>query len=222
MMRRIAVLMLGVLGGLPAAGVAGSLDLRVGGFLPRANSNLFSDDNELYTVDKSAWRGFTGGAEYSFSISDNVELGFHLDGYDRTVHTSYRDFVRENGREIQQSLKLTIVPLGVSLRFVPWSGRDVITPYAAVGADIVFYRYEEFGDFIDFDSLDVIEDAFISEGAAPSFHVAGGVRVPLGHDFRLTGEVRYQWAQADMADDFRGNKLDLSGVSATVGFGLRF
>jgi hypothetical protein len=221
MMRRIVVVMLGVLGAVPAVSWAGSLELRGGIFVPRADSNLFRDDSELYTVEKSDWKGFTGGAEYSFQIAEHVELGFHLDGYSRTVHTSYRDFVRENGREIQQSLKLTLVPLGVSLRFVPISGRS-ITPYATVGADVVFYSYEEFGDFVNFDTLDVVDDSFISEGVAPGFHVAGGIRIPVGHDFRMTGEVRYQWAKADMADDFRGNKLDMNGLSATVGFNLRF
>jgi hypothetical protein len=222
MMRRIVVMVIGLLAAIPAAGVAGTLDLRAGAFFPKADSNLFRDDSELYTVDKSDWRGFTGGAEYSFNVGDNVELGFHVDGYGRTVHTSYLDFVTESGREIQQSLKLTIVPMGVSLRFVPIRGRRALTPYATVGADLVFYSYEEFGDFVDFETSEIFEDAFISEGVAPGFHVAGGLRVPVGDDFRVTGEVRYQWAKADMGDDFRGNEIDMSGLSATVGLSLRF
>jgi len=52
--------------------------------------------------------------------------------------------------------------------------------------------------------------------------------VPIGHDFSVVGEVRYQWAKTDMGDDFRAqepglvNRLDLGGVSGTVGFLIRF
>jgi hypothetical protein len=222
--RPIAVIILGLLA-LPAATArAGSLDARVGAFFPRAESNLFDDDAELYTVENSDWRGISGGIEYSGRLVPNVEFGLHLDGYGRTVHTSYRDFVRESGREITQSLKLNIVPLGLSVRLVPTSRRASFAPYVAAGVDLYYWRYEEFGDFVDFDDPDlpVIGDAFVSEGVAPGFHVAAGLRVPLNRDFSLTGEVRYNIAKDDMGDDFRGNRIDLGGVNATLGVHIRF
>src|SRR5262245_65338744 len=58
---------------------AGSLDLRVGGFFPRAESSLFLDDASLYTVDpRSDFDGWYGGAEYSMKIHDYIELGIHV------------------------------------------------------------------------------------------------------------------------------------------------
>ncbi len=220
-----ASLTLGLLAGVPASGLAGGIELRAGGFLPRAQSNLFSDVSELYNVDKKDWAGGTGGVEFSMKLVPNLELGFHVDGYNRTLEdTHYRLYTRENDREIFQTLELSIVPVGVSLRLVPTSRHAPIAPYAAVGVDLLYYRYEEYGDFIDFRSpgLDVGSDAFISEGVAPGFHVAGGLRVPIGHDFAITGEVRYQWAKTDMQDDFRENRIDLSGAAATVGVLFRF
>ena len=202
---------------------ASGLDLRLGASFPRADSNLFRDDSELYTVDKSDWRGFTGGAEFAWGLGDRFELGVHLDGYGRSIDTEYRDFERESGRPITQNLRLTSVPLGFTVRFVP-GGRHGITPYIGGGADVVFYEYEEFGDFIDFEDPDlpVINDDFISRGAIPGAHVVGGLRLPINHDFSITGEVRYLWAKGNMNDDFRGNKLDLTGPSATVGVHLTF
>ena len=103
---------------------AGNLDIRVGGFFPRAESSLFFDDASLYTIDpKSDFDGWYGGAEYSMKIADNFELGFHVDGYGNSEDTVYRDYVRPDDREIFQTLELDIVPVGMSLRFGPTSRR---------------------------------------------------------------------------------------------------
>jgi hypothetical protein len=230
MRRVLAVLIAGVAigAGLPTSAAAGGLDLRIGGFKPTADSTLFRDDSELYTVDKGDWVGVFGGAEYSFNVAENFELGFHVDGYGRTIDTNYRDFTRPSGREITQSLKLETVPIGMTLRFVARPGRGVVTPYVGVGADLVYWNYEEFGDFIDFDApgQPVIADHFRADGTAPGFHAVAGLRVPVSYDFSIVGEVRYLWMKDDMGGDFgsyRGdNKLDLAGGSATLGVNIRF
>ena len=202
---------------------AGGLDLRAGAFFPRADSNLFADDSELYTVEKNDWRGFSGGAEYSFNLGPQVELGFSVDGYGRTIDTEYRDFTRSGDRPINQTLKLTTAPVGVTLRFVP-GGSHRATPYVGVGADLVYYEYEEFGDFIDFDDPDlaIIADDFIDSGTAGGFHAVAGLRIPINHDFSITAEGRYLWAKKNMGEDFRGNKIDLGGPSAFVGVHISF
>jgi opacity protein-like surface antigen len=229
MRRTIAFMTWGALAVLPSASFAGNLDVRLGAFFPNADSVLFHDDAVLYQKDgrpleTSDWIGLAGGVSYNARIARNIELGFALDGYGRTVHTSYRDYVTETGREINQSLKLSIVPLGVSLRFVPTSRRARIAPFILVGGDFIFYTYEEFGDFIDFDVPDtpVISDSFRSEGFQPGFHVGGGLRVSVSDDIGLVGEYRYQYAKDDMGDDFIGNRIDLSGSMVTLGVNIRF
>lgn len=209
---------------LPVESHAAGLELRLGGFQPQARSNLFDDTAELFGTRDRDWRGVTGGVEYAMGLGERAELGFHLDGYSRTLDTSYRDFTRESGDEIRQSLRLDVVPLGATLRFVPLGRGARLSPYVAVGADVFFYRYEEWGDFIDFytDDLEISPDAFVSEGAAAGFHLAAGLRVPVSHDFSVTGEVRHQRAKADMNDDFRLNRVDLGGTQVTLGVHLRF
>ncbi len=209
---------------------AGGLDIRLGAFIPRASSNLFLDDEELYFVQKSDWTGFTGGAEYNHVLVDNVELGIHVDGYSRTLDTSYRDFVRPDGSEIYQTLKLNIVPFGLTVRLVPTGKRTKIAPYVGGGVDLFYWKYEEWGDFIDFfdPELPVYYDEFLSDGVTFGFHATGGVRFYLNRDFALVAEGRYQWAEADMGDDFAPNepglvnRIDLSGASVTFGLHVRF
>jgi opacity protein-like surface antigen len=226
-MRRVAVV--AALGALACAAApmrasAGGLDLRAGAFFPTADSNLFDDQNELFGTTKSDWRGFTGGAEYSFNVAEHVEVGLHVDGYGKQLDTAYVDFERPSGRLIEQTLKLTTVPTGATLRFVANPGRGRFTPYVGGGIDVVYYEYEEFGDFIDFfdDDLPVRSDDFIDTGAAFGAHAVAGLRFPIGDDFSIVAEGRYLWAKKDMGDDFRDNEIDLGGPSATIGINLRF
>jgi hypothetical protein len=227
MRRAIAVLALGVAVLWAGEASAGSLELRGGAFFPRANTgarnDLFVDDSVLYMVEKSDWVGFTGGAKYYFKLVNNVELGFGVDGYSRSVDTAYRDFTTSTNRDILQTLHFTVVPTSVTLRLIP-TKRGAIAPFLGVGGDVYYWKYEEYGDFIDFDrpGKPIVSDYFFSDGAAWGFHVTGGIRVPIGDDFSLVAEGRYQWAKADMGDDFYGNKIDLSGASATLGVSIRF
>jgi hypothetical protein len=209
---------------------AGGLDARLGAFIPNANSNLFLDDESLYFVSKGDWVGFTGGVEYNHVLARNVELAVHVDGYGRTLDTSYRDWTRPDGSEIFQTLRLQIVPFGVTVQFVPTSKRAKVAPFIGGGADLFYYKYEEFGDFIDFwdPDLPVYADHFISHGVTFGFHATGGVRFYLNRDFALVVRGNYQWAEADMGGDFspnepgQVNRLDLSGASVTFGLHIRF
>jgi opacity protein-like surface antigen len=212
----------------PLVSEAGSLDMRVGGFFPRLESNLWVDDSILYQkdgefIEKSDWYNAIGGLQYNHELGDMIEVGLSTDFFQRTLQTSYRDFVGESGREIQQTLKFNMVPVGVQIKIGP-TRRGKIAPYIAAGGDMVFYTYEEFGDFIDFDtpSNPIIPDSFRSEGTAFGFHGAAGIKVPIGDDFSIVGEGRYLWAKDDMSEDFRGNEIDLSGWMATIGVNLRF
>lgn len=228
-MRRASVVMAVLFAGsLAASAEAGSLDLRGGGFFPRADSNLFVDDAELYQrngrlLETSDWYNGIGGFQFNQAVAPLVELGFSVDFYQRTLQTSYRDFVTDSGREILQTLQLNMAPMAVQVRLGP-TRRGQISPYIAVGGDLIYYEYEEYGDFVDFDDPQhpIYPDSFISQGVAPGFHVAGGVRVPIGDDFSITAEGRYLWATDDMSDDFRGNEIDLTGASVTVGLNIRF
>jgi opacity protein-like surface antigen len=229
---------------------AGGLDVRLGAFIPRARAcgipsdqpaklTLFQDVCELYvptsrSLDdfdwKDEWVGFSGGAEYNQVLIDNVELGVHVDGYARSVDTSYRDYTWDDGTEIFQTLRLNVVPIGATLRLVPTSKRAKVAPYVGGGVDLVYYKYEEFGDFIDFfdPEMPIYSDAFLADGVTFGFHAAGGLRFYLNRDFAIVVEGRYLWAEADMGDDFSPNepglvnRIDLGGASAVVGLHIRF
>jgi hypothetical protein len=219
---------------------AGGVDLRVGGFFPRMRDcgatapnpeyTLFRDVCDLYFVGKGDFDGVYGGIEYNQVLTDYVEVGVHYDYYARTKDTSYRDYTRPDDTEIMQTLRLRVAPLGVTVRILPASKKHNIVPYVGGGVDALFYKYEEYGDFIDFfdPELPILADHFVSESTAFGYHALGGLRVYLNRDFAIVGEGRYQWAKKDMGEDFAPNEsglintIDLSGPSFTVGLHVRF
>lgn len=219
---------------------AGGLDVRVGGFFPRGsqNTSLFEDLNTLYMPIADASRGVKGsdfnavfgGVEYNTALGDFVELGVSIDGFSRRVDTSYREYTRPNGSEIEQTLKLEMMPIGATIRFVPTSKRARIAPYIGGGIDAVYYKYEEFGDLIDWadPSYPILADTLLSEGVTLGAHAVAGLRVYVNRDFAIVGEGRYQWAKDDMGDDFAPNesglvnRIDLTGPSFTIGVHVRF
>lgn len=241
-MRRLLVPFATVLAiGLASGAQAGSLDLRGGAFFPNGdtgsrterNFDLFKDVESLYTrhgrnIRKSDWIGALGGAQYNFKIARGLEIGLGVDGYSRTLDTEYRDYERDNGQPIRQRLRLEIVPVSAELRLTSTRRYDRVKPFLAIGADLFYWRYEEFGDFVRFSdpALPVREDSFVSDGATPGFHVSGGLRIGITDDVGLIAQGRYQWGSTNMGkgfrDDFPDNKLDLSGATATLGINVRF
>lgn len=239
-----------LMGAASPAGASG-LDVRFGALVPRARDcgipssqsakyTLFQDVCELFnpivrpldgSLDwKDEWVGFTWGIEYNHVLTDYLEMAVHVDGYQKTIDTTYRDWTRPDGSEIFQTLRLQIVPFGVTVQVVPTGKRTKVAPFLGGGVDLFYYKYEEFGDFIDFidPDLPVYEDHFISDDVAFGFHAAGGVRFYLSRDFALVARGAYHWAEDVMGDDFSPtepglvNRLDLSGASLTFGLHVRF
>jgi hypothetical protein len=247
------ILLPALLATAPAA-QAGGLDLRIGAFLPRqrdcgipssvpAEYTLFQDVCDLYSKasDGSFFNAGNppfggsvfGGVEYNHVVLKNVELAVHFDGYSETTDTFYRDYERPpslGGGDIFQTIRLQVLPLGMSVRILPTSKKHKIAPYVGGGIDAVFYKYEEFGDFIDFfdPDLPITPDHFISESTAFGAHALGGIRFYVNRDIAIVGEAKYLWAHDDMGDDFLPNapglvnRIDLSGWIFTGGVHLRF
>lgn len=230
-MRRViaAVIVASVLG--PASVFAGSLELRLGGFFPDAESRRFTDNEELFNTVKDDWVGATGGLEYAWNLGRNSELGLHIEGFGTTVETFYADYRRASGGDIHLDLDLKTASLGMSYRYVFGRRHARFKPYLGVGADVVMWEYKEVGSRIDFDTFDIVEfDEAFADGAVPAIHVMAGLRVGLTPDIFLTAEAKYlKTATDEMQDDFGftaadipPNEINLSGSAATIGVHVRF
>lgn len=215
---------LALLGFTAPNAAADGLEVRIGGMIPRADSVLFDDSFTLYQVEKKDFNGVFGGVEFTKSLTSNVELGLSLDGYGREIPSVYREYTRPSGREIEQTLRLVIVPASVIIRVHPGGRYRTLTPYAGVGVAAMFWQYEEFGDFIDFGQRDlpVVFDSFKSNGVTTGLVLNAGLRYRINEDFQITGDFRNFTGKQKMSGDFAPNEIDVSGSAVTLGFRLRF
>lgn len=206
---------------------AQSISLNLGGFVPRAEDARVTDDvlyenlNFLYFNIRD-FKGATFGGEFLFPVGGNLEAGFGLNYYQRTVPSVYADLVDEDGSEIEQDLKLRIVPVTMLVRFMPLGRRSSFQPYIGAGIGLLAWRYSENGEFVDYSDYSIFRDKFTASGTVVAPLVVGGLRIPLTRSFSFGGEIRYQKANVDIGSDFYGDRLDLGGVSGLATFTFRY
>jgi hypothetical protein len=212
--------------GTPSASAQQQISFSVGGFSPRSTDSRSSDDVLVNNLDFLAFQvsdfsGVTFGGEYLTALGDHFDAGLGVGYYSHTVPTVYTDFVNANGTEIQQDLRLRIVPFTATVRWLPLGHRG-IEPYVGGGAGILNYHYSEVGQFLATDGS-IFNGNFAGSGTAVGPVILGGVRVPVG-SWGVGGELRYQWAEGTLpADqDFSGNKIDLGGFTYSFTVNIRF
>ncbi len=204
-----------------------SLNFSLGYFAVRGEDARVSDDvlvenRNLFLFDFDDFNSASVGVEYLFHIGEYLDAGAGLGFTSRGVDTIYDDYVRPDGSEIEQTLKLRVVPITATVRLLPLGRNSAFQPYVGGGVGIYNWRYSETGDFIDFTlaGRPVFRDSFVQSGTSVGPVAVFGARFPVGNA-TIGGEVRYQKAEGDLdTQDFLGSKIDLGGFhySATVGF----
>jgi len=205
-----------------------SLNIYVGGFVPkgedsRTDGDVLVNDLDFFDFKIGDFKSVTFGGEWLVGFGDRSEFGVGIGISSKTVGSHFRDLVDENGNNIEQDLKLRIVPITATYRFLPMGRRAAVQPYLGIGLGILSWSYSETGDFVDFDGT-IFHDQFKETGTSFGPVYLGGLRVPLGK-FDLGGEVRYQSASGDIdepADFAGGTKIDLGGFSYLATFNIRF
>lgn len=156
--------------------------------------------------------GFTFGGEYLIGIGKYLEAGVGVGFYQRSVDSIYEFVTRPDGSEIEQDLKLRVVPITGTLKLVP-TGRDAsFQPYIGAGIAALMWKYSETGEFVDPVDSSIFRDNFEADGTKVAPVIFGGVRAPIGASTMIGGEVRYQSAEADLpTEEFLGDRIDLGG-----------
>jgi len=221
----VILMVMGVVAAPPASAQQ-QIAFSIGGFSPKSADHRSLDDVLVNDLDFLAFRvsdfsGFIFNGEYLAALGDHFDAGFGVGYYAQTVPTVYSDFVNANGTEIQQDLRLRIVPFTATVRWLPLGHRG-IEPYIGGGVGIFNYHYSEEGQFLGTDGS-IFNGSFAGSGTAVGPVLLGGVRVPVG-SWGVGGELKYQWAEGTLpADqDFAGNKIDLGGFTYTFTINVRF
>jgi hypothetical protein len=210
-----------------------SFGLRVGYAVPMVSSDIFDDTREELTVERGDFRAAVFGGQLAIRVAPRVDVAFDVGLSKSAKKSEYRDWVGTDDLPIEQWVEFQRIPFVISAKvYMGDRGRSVgrfawipeaWTPFVGAGAGWVFYRFERDGEFIDYETLNIYRDRFISDGSAPTIHVYGGADWSLSPMVFLTAEGRYAWARADMGVDFVGfDPMDLSGFQVATGISIRF
>jgi outer membrane protein W len=205
-----------------------SLNIYLGGFAvkgedARDRQDVLWNNLDFLAFNIKEFNGVSAGAEYLVGLNEFLDAGLGVGVYKRTVPSVYADFVDPAGLEIEQDLKLRMVPFTATVRFLPLGRSAGIEPYIGAGVAIINWRYSESGDFIDFTDGTTFRDNFIGKGTATGPTVLGGIRIPVGN-WGIGGEIRWQDAKGDLPADlgFAGETIDLGGWHYLATFNVRF
>ena len=237
----VCVILLGLTAARPASAQQ-SLNLQIGVFVPTgsqsSNGTVISsrDVNDVLAGDipfldftMKDFNGPTVNGEWLFGVGDKVEAGLGIGFYSRTVPSVYANVVNKNGTEIQQDLKLRVVPFTATVRFLPLGQKAGIVPYVGAGIGVFAWRYQETGQFVDFSDNSIFSGTFTGSGTTIGPVVLGGVRVPIDN-WGIGGEIRYQHAKGDLPTDqgfaggtsAHGPTIDLGGFNFLFSINFRF
>lgn len=209
-----------------------AIGLRLGYTLNSADSEVFDFITDQLTVEPSDFNAFTFAFDFSWLLSERIDLVAGLEYSRASKRSEFRDYVDQDGIPIVQDNSLTQVPLTLSLRFYLTSRGRQVGQYAWVPSDVAvyvggggggtWYQLEQVGEFVDFRDLVIFEDQFVSDGWALSAHVLAGADIRLSNSIGLVLEGRYQFASTDLTGSFVGfDPIDLDGLRLMAGVSFK-
>jgi hypothetical protein len=233
-------LTVGLLGMAPAASAQdSSLAVNIGYFALKSQDNRVAGDIlnaercidttftcEPLLFDVKDFNRATVSADWIIGLGDYFEASAGIGIYQRTVPSVYELVTNSDGSEIEQDLKLRIVPITATVRFIPTSRLAAVQPYIGAGVALLSWRYTESGEFVDTSDYTIFRTTYEANGTEVAPVVIAGLKAPVGgNKFLLGGEVRWQKAEATLPTgpgEFISDKLDLGGFTYSGVLQFRF
>jgi outer membrane protein W len=208
--------------GLTLNAQAGSLNLKIGLFHPALESDLWQINMENLAFDKADMQGKYYALEYEYFVARNLSVSIEGGYYQQDHFTFYRDYEYDDGSEIPQNIALEIAGLELGFKFYPMGHRQRFFPYLGAGGGLYYWKYEQWGDIIDFENDVVYQDEYAETSTyTPGFNAKAGFVFRPSRSMGIAFEGRYQFLKGELSSFFEGfEKLDMSGFGFTIGFNL--
>jgi len=209
------------------------IGLSLGYAQPRAASDLFDFTREHLTVDKGDFGAPVFQGEIAVRATEKLDIGVGVGWSGTRTRSEFRDWIGTDNLPIEQTTRFVRVPLTLVVKaYLYERGRSLgrfawvpakWSPYVGGAVGGVWYKFEQDGEFVDYETLDVYRDYYLSKGWAPTAHVLAGAELTLLPRVALTAEGRYSWGSTKLSRDFVDfDDIDLAGFQATGGVSLRF
>ena len=212
---------------------AATVSLYGGWAVPGEGSDLFGFAREQVTLEEGDFESPLVSAEVALRVSEHFDLTAGLDHSSRTVATEMRDWVTSDDRPIPQSTRFTrtrfhagarayLLPRGRSISRFAWVPTRW-SPYVGGGIGVTRFEFEQVGDFVDYETLDIFADQLEAVGDGFTPHALAGVQLSLTPRILLRGEYRYIWGSGspDSTDYYDFQDVDLSGSAVVIGASFR-
>jgi opacity protein-like surface antigen len=212
-----------------------ALTLRGGYSHANAASDVFQDVTQNLTLNRNDFSSLSLAGDLAIPVTERVELVFS-GAYSHSKHKSeFRDLIDNNNLPIEQTTTFERIPLTANVRFnLGAAGRSIgrlawipsrVVPYVGAGIGGMRYRFRQEGDFVNFATNAVFSSVLDTEDSQKwtlAEQAMAGVDYNFTPHLGLSLDARYVHARGELGSSFNGyDKIDLSGVSATIGLSLR-
>ena len=191
----------------------------------RVDDDVLNENLNFFAFDLKDFNGAAVGGEWLVPLGNYLEAGAGAAFYRRTVPSVYSDFVDTDGSEIEQDLRLRVVPIAFTVRVLPLGQTSPVQPYFGGGLGVFNWRYSESGEFVDPRRV-IFREQYVASGNQTGPIALGGIRF-AGDSLSAGFEARYQSAAADLgtrfsSPDLLAPKIDLGGWTYQATVGIRF
>lgn len=202
------------------------LKLDLGSFgLGEGGSGSVIKENGSYLDFDGRVGGVAVGAEVNLGINNHLEAGVGVGYQSGSTGSQYRDYVRDDGSEIRQDIRVRNLPVNVNAKVYPFGRDQRIQPYVGAGVQVNSWRYEESGQFIDFNTPnnDIYKETYKASGVSVGPVAIAGLKVPLNDKVSIGAEYRRQWGKGRLPEDggFAGDHLDLGANTFQAGVTIK-
>ncbi len=199
----------------------------------RANGDIFDFVTEEHTLGRRDFDAPYFGAELGLRVSEQLDIAISVGFQESFQASEFREWVDEDDLPITQENGLSQLPATIGVKYFPvprgralgrfaWVPRTV-TPFIGGSIGLVSYDFEQIGEFIDYESLDIFYDDFVSDGEAFLARASAGLNISISPQFLFSLEGRYNWADANMDGDYFGfDPINLDGFQVLGGLAVRF
>jgi hypothetical protein len=211
---------------------AGSITVHGGWAVANARSDFFSYTTSQLTLNRRDFSSPAGDIDLAIRLGPRTDLVTSAGLAGMVKGSEFRHYVDSLNQPIQQTTRFIRVPVTIGIRqYLLAPGRSIgrfawipsrFAPYVGAGVGGMYYRFQQQGDFVD-STLAIFPSTYESKGWALTGYGRAGIDYSLNPWLALTTEARYMVGNTALSSDFQGfGRLDLSGLSTTVGLTFRF
>src|SRR6267143_405499 len=177
-----------------------------------ASGDVFAFVTKQLTLNRGDFSSATFGSNLAVRLSPSNDIVFDVSVAGVSRRSEFRKWVDQNNLPIEQTTSLLRVPVTLGVRhYLSARGRSIgrfawipaaRATYVGFGAGLMRYDFHQAGDFVEFNTLNIVYDEFVSKAWTPVLHALAGIEMSLGRVVLVTGEARYTWAKGPMSRDY--------------------